>query len=132
MSALIEDPVTAVFRATGQAADQLKNSASTFVAGFGAVLMVIAIIEVTTFTGDDRRLSSPEFFCLLICGMLLLLVGACFRMYLGVVQAKGGEEYRAWVRDRAEVEADAQIARTIRLQDEVEQSKQPDPPLIEP
>ena len=111
----MQDPLGSVFDATNRAAEQLKESASLFVAGFGAVLMVFAIVEVLTFTGSDRRLSSGEFLAVLLSGLVLLLVGAGFRMFLGVEQAKGEEEFRAWVQERAAKEADAQIARGNKI-----------------
>lgn len=116
-ASLMQDPLGSVLDATNRAAEQLKESASLFVAGFGAVLMVFAIVETLTFTGTDRRLSSGEFLAVLLCGLVLLLVGAGFRMFLGIEQAKGEEEFRTWVQERAAKEADAQIARGEKLTD---------------
>jgi hypothetical protein len=56
-------------------------------------------------------LSSGEFLQVLVIGLVLLVLGAGYRMYMGIAQEKRDDRNLAWVRERAAKEADAQIAR---------------------
>jgi hypothetical protein len=120
---LMADPVTAVAKVTNEAIKQLEKSASVFVAIVGFVLIAFSALDVTLLakhSGFDR-LSTGKFDVLVITGFVLLLVGGSFRMFLGYRKSELQRSYQEWVQSRAGVEADAQIRRAEKLNEQATQ-----------
>jgi hypothetical protein len=110
-------PLRAVTEGTRWVMDAARQSASLFLLGFGGTLMATAVLANVSFGTQYHlaHLRSGEFVALLLCGLLLLLVGAGYRMYSGWVKESAARDRAAWIRDRATIEANAQLERTTEL-----------------
>jgi hypothetical protein len=115
--ALVTDPVRAVMQVSYQAAQQAEKSASLFLIGFGVTLMLLAVLTRIGF-GDDTlaTLTTGEFLALLFSGLLVLLIGAGYRMYSSWIVDSAEREKAKWIRERAGVEADAGLERARAYQ----------------
>jgi hypothetical protein len=88
------DAVSAAVRVTDKlCASMDKHGATAWLAGFGAVLIVVALSAQTIPGMSD--LAPGEFIAVLICGLVFVLVGAGFRLYRGYVTQKLLDTYFA-------------------------------------
>jgi hypothetical protein len=112
-----------VMASTDRVGKVARQRVSGFLVGFGAVLMLLAVL--TRIKSDTYRLADVrcgEFLAILFCGLLIVLVGTGYRIYSGWVNERAQRETEKWIRERAAIEADAENARAASLAESCEKS----------